>query len=40
VESPQASGEDDGWVALGDEDFSDADFSDAEFSDETGDDQE
>ena len=30
------SGEDDGWVELGDEEFSDAEFSDAESSDATG----
>jgi len=37
VEFPQASGEDEGWVELGDEEFSAEDYADEEFADETGD---
>ena len=37
MEFPQASGEDEGWVELGDEEFSAEDYADEEFADETGD---
>jgi GTP-binding protein len=37
VEFPQASGEDEGWVELGDEEFSAEDYADEEFVGEAGD---